>query len=127
MRGLVGRDFSARAPRRVPRWLPVAILAVFVASFGLVQLRTEVLRLRYVLGQQLSREQELGARVRALTVEMRRLRAPRELARRAAALGFVRPVQVIDLPPDGPAQAVLPPVAAAGGPKRPAPAPESRP
>jgi hypothetical protein len=102
MRGLVGRDFSAFERQRSPRALLPALAALFVAAFALVALRTEVLKLRYELAQQLERESTLDARQRDLTVRMRRLREPRALAERAAELGFGRPERVIDLP-DAPA------------------------
>jgi hypothetical protein len=98
MRGLVGRDFSAFERRRSPRALLPALVALFVAAFALVALRTEVLKLRYELGQRLEQERVLDARQRDLTVRMRRLREPRALAERAAELGFGRPERVIDLP-----------------------------
>jgi len=102
MRNMVGRDFSAFEKRGMPRWVLPAALAALVACFGLVRLRTEVLKLRYELAQQLSEEQRLASEVRELTVEMRQLREPRQLARRAAELGFERPAHLIDLtaPPE---------------------------
>ena len=99
MRGLVGRDFRVLERRRSPRMLLPALLALFVAAFGLVALRTEVLKLRYELAHQLERESALDAHQRDLTVRMRQLREPRQLAQRAAELGFERPERVIDLPP----------------------------
>jgi len=99
MRGLVGRDFSAFERRRTPRALLPALLALFIAAFGLVALRTEILKLRYELAHQLERESALDAQQRDLTVRMRQLREPRQLAQRAAELGLERPERVIDLPP----------------------------
>ena len=99
MRGLVGRDFSAFEYRGSKRVLLPALLALFVAAFGLVALRTEILKLRYELAHQLERESSLDARQRDLTVRMRQLREPHQLAQRAAQLGFERPERVIDLPP----------------------------
>ena len=101
MRGLVGRDFRVFERRRSPRMLLPALLALFVAAFGLVALRTEILKLRYELVHQLERESALDAHQRDLTVRMRQLREPRQLAERAAKLGFERPERVIDLPPAG--------------------------
>jgi hypothetical protein len=98
MRGLVGRDFSAFERRRLPRVLLPALIALFIGAFGLVALRTEILKLRYELAHQLEHESALGAQQRDLTVRIRQLRAPRQLAQRAAALGFERPGRVIDLP-----------------------------
>jgi len=75
-----------------------ALLALFVGAFGLVALRTEVLKLRYELSHQLERENSLDAQQRDLRVRMRQLREPRLLAQHAAKRGFARPDRVIDLP-----------------------------
>jgi len=107
MRGLVGRDFSAFERRRSPRALLPALLALFVGAFALVALRTEVLKLRYELAHQLELESKLDARQRDLTVRMRQLREPRQLAERAAELGFGRPERVIDLPAQEPSDALI--------------------
>lgn len=98
MRGLVGRDFFARDRRRSPRALVQTLAAMFLAAFALVALRTEVLKLRYELADQLELESALDAQQRDLTVRMRQLREPRQLAQRAAELGFTRPERLIDLP-----------------------------
>jgi hypothetical protein len=97
MRGLVGRDFSTFERRRTPRVLLPALIALFISAFALVALRTEVLKLRYELADQLERESALDAQQRDLTVRMRQLREPRQLAERAAELGFGLPDRVIDL------------------------------
>lgn len=99
MRGLVGRDFSAFERGGSRRVLLPALMALFVAAFGLVALRTEILKLRYELAHQLERESALGAQQRDLTVHMRQLREPHQLAQTAARLGFERPERVIDLLP----------------------------
>lgn len=98
VRTIVGRDFAALERSRLPRMLLSALLAVFVGAFGLVALRTEVLKLRYELSHQLERESALDAQQRDLTVRMRQLREPRLLTQRAAERGFARPDRVIDLP-----------------------------
>ena len=97
-RNPIGRDFKrVRPPRALSDFIPAAI-AVLIAAFALTSLRTEVLKLRYEVAHQLEREQELRATQGELTVQMRRLREPRQLAQRAAKLGFERPQRVIDLP-----------------------------
>ena len=97
-RNPIGRDFKrVRPPHALSDFIPAAI-ALLVAAFALTSLRTEVLKLRYELAHQLEREQGLRATQGELTVQMRRLREPRQLAQRAAKLGFERPQRVIDLP-----------------------------
>ena len=98
MRGMIGRDFSAFERHRSPRALVPVLLALFVSAFALVALRTEVLKLRYELANQLERERALDAQQRDLTVRMRQLREPRALAERADELGYGLPERVIDLP-----------------------------
>lgn len=98
VRNPIGRDFKrVRPPRALSDFIPAAI-ALLVAAFALTSLRTEVLKLRYELADQLEREQELRATQGELTVQMRTLREPRQLAQRAVKLGFERPQRVIDLP-----------------------------
>ena len=67
------------------------------SALFLVILRTEVLRLRYALGNAVAEEQRLSEQKRNLTVTMRRLRDPGRLARLARELGFERPEHVIRL------------------------------
>lgn len=98
VRSPIGRDFKrVRAPHRLGNFVPAA-LAVLLAAFALTSLRTEVLKLKYELTHLLEREQELRASQGELTVQMRTLVEPRQLAQRAAELGFERPQRVIDLP-----------------------------
>ena len=97
-RSPIGRDFKrVRTPRALGDFAPAAV-AVLIAAFALTSLRTEVLKLKYELTHLLEREQELRASQGELTVQMRTLREPRQLAQRAAKLGFERPERVIDLP-----------------------------
>ena len=94
----IGRDFKRMRPPRKPSSLIPAAIAILLSAFALTSLRTEVTKLQYDLTAQLELEQDLRSRQGQLTVEMRQLREPRQLAQRAAQLGFERPQRVIDLP-----------------------------
>ena len=98
MRNPIGRDFKRVRPPRSARDFVPAGLALLVCAFALTSLRTQVLKLRYELADHLEHEQALRVAQRDLTVHLRRLRAPRELAVRAHELGFGRPERLIDLP-----------------------------
>ena len=100
-RSPIGRDFKrVRPPHTFGDFAPAAV-AVLIAAFALTSLRTEVLKLKYELTHLLESEQQLRASQGELTVQMRKLREPRQLAQRAADLGFERPQRVIDLPLSG--------------------------
>jgi hypothetical protein len=78
-----------------------ALAALLVTGLALVALRMDSIRLRYGLADAVNQERSLRERHDELTAEVRRLRDPRELQRRAADLGFVPPARVIELPPVG--------------------------
>jgi len=101
---LIGLDV-ARAPGRLrgTSWLPM-VAAVVLGALLLAGLRVDVIRLRLALAGSFEEELRLEQEQRELTVQMRRLRDPAELARRAEALGFRRAERLIDLGP-GPAPA----------------------
>jgi hypothetical protein len=101
---LIGLDV-ARAPGRLrgTSWLPM-VAAVVLGALLLAGLRVDVIRLRLALAGSFEEELRLEREQRELTVQMRRLRDPAELARRAEALGFRRAERLIDLGP-GPAPA----------------------
>ncbi len=108
---LIGLDV-ARAPGRLrgTSWLPVLAAALIGALF-LAGLRVDVIRMRLARAKSFETELRLEQEERELTVLMRRLRDPAELARRANELGFRRAERLIDLAP-GTSGAPLPAVAA---------------
>jgi hypothetical protein len=95
---VIGLDVSGRGRgrRSLIGW-PVVIAALLLA-LGVAALRVDLIRMRYALADGLATEQELLEQQRQLTDEMRRLRDPSGLAKRARDLGFVHPERVIDLP-----------------------------
>ncbi len=98
--GLIGLDVSGRRGRgRAWLGLPV-IVAGLVLALGIAALRVDLIRMRYALADGLAAEQSLLEEQRRLTAEMRGLRDPSGLARRARELGFVHPERVIDLDVD---------------------------
>lgn len=94
---LIGLDVSGRRGRARP-WIgwPVIVTAL-VLALGMAALRVDLIRMRYALAEGLATEQRLLEERRELTAEMRALRDPSGLAKRARALGFVHPEKVIDL------------------------------
>lgn len=113
--GLIGRDVAgASRSLSARRVLPVLVAVLFVA-LGVTALRTELLRVRYALGDATLAEQRLLDEERTLTARRRQLRDPVHLAHAATELGFVRPEHMIDVPPatSRPGATVL---AAASGP-----------
>ena len=104
---LIGLDVS-RPPLRFQThsWIPTAA-ALIVGGLFLAVLRMDVTRMRIDLGDAFKEELRLEEAERQLTVEMRRLRDPAVLTRRAAERGFRRADQLIDL--EGPSPAVSPP------------------
>ena len=101
---LIGLDVSGRRGRG-QAWIGVpVVLAGLVLALGVAALRVDLIRMRYALADGLATEQRLLEEQRQLTVQMRSLRDPKDLARQARALGFVRPERVIDLPIDVEAQ-----------------------
>jgi len=96
--GLIGLDVSGRRGRgRVWIGWPV-IAAALLLALGVAALRVDLIRMRYALADGLATEQGLLEEQRLLTAEMRRLRDPSALAKRARTLGFAHPERVIDLP-----------------------------
>jgi hypothetical protein len=96
--GLIGIDL-ARGPSRVRAGALIPLMAVaLLAALTLASLRIDLLRIRYAVAENIDREQVLQAEQRSLTAEMRKLRDPVALTRRADELGFVRPERMIDLP-----------------------------
>jgi hypothetical protein len=96
--GLIGFDLG-REPSRVRPGALIPLMAVaLLAALTLASLRIDLLRIRYSVAENIDREQVLQAEQRSLTAEMRKLRDPVTLTRRADELGFVRPERMIDLP-----------------------------
>lgn len=96
--GLIGLDVAADTPRLDPRKVLPVLIAALAVALCVAALRTELLRVRYALAEATVEEQRLLDEERALKAERRKLRDPVHLARRAEALGFVRPEHLIDLP-----------------------------
>lgn len=109
--GLIGVDVAHQRSRVRARTLIPLMGVALVAALALASLRIDLLRIRYAVAEANDREQVLQAEQRALTAEMRTLRDPVTLTRRADELGFVRPERMIDLPGDDPARPT-PPVGA---------------
>jgi hypothetical protein len=97
--GLIGLDVSRPPSRlRTRSWVPIVAAGVLGALL-LAVLRVDVIRMRFALARSFEEQLALEERKRELTVEMRKLRDPAELARRAEALGFRRAEHLIDLEP----------------------------
>jgi hypothetical protein len=118
----MGRDFARRFGERpgTSRVGAALVVGVLLGALLLVALRIDILRMRYAVSRALEQETELRGRQREFVLETRRLRHPGRLAEIALDLGYVRPTDLVRLPPreagpgrlaDGPAD--LPAVAAA--------------
>jgi hypothetical protein len=96
---LVGVDFArvrtASARRRV--WLPAALVGALLAAMGLAQLRLEILRMRYALGDATVELQSLREERSRLSARLEGLRSPQRLARLARERELAPPAHVIDL------------------------------
>jgi len=108
---LIGLDVSRTPMRLKTRSVAPVVVAALVGALVLAVLRMDVIRIRFGLADSLAAELELEEEKRRLTVEMRKLRDPAALSRRAHELGFGRAEQLIDLPRTG---APLPPPDPAG-------------
>jgi hypothetical protein len=98
---LVGVDFArvrSGAPRR-RAWLPAALAGALLAAMGLAQLRLEILRLRYALGEATVAARELSEQRSRQAARLETLRSPERLARLARERGFAPPLRVIELRP----------------------------
>lgn len=94
---LIGVDMARWSETRRNQTLVPAIAAVVIAALFLVGLRMDVVRMSYASAQAVSLEQELLDEKRNITVQLLRLREPKLLSERAAALGFAKPDRVITL------------------------------
>jgi len=111
---LIGLDVSRPPIRlRTRSWAPLAAAAL-AGALLLAVLRVDVIRIRFGLAESLAEELRLEDLKRQLTVEMRRLRDPAVLSRRARELGFQRAERMIDLPADGTPQHLPEPPAVVG-------------
>jgi hypothetical protein len=106
--GLIGIDVRGEPSRVRARALIPLVGIALLAALSLASLRIDLLRIRYAVAEANDREQVLQAEQRALTANMRSLRDPVTLTRRADELGFVRPERLIDLPGDGTTPASAP-------------------
>lgn len=98
---LIGLDVSRMPGRLKTRSIAPAVVAAVVGALFLTVLRIDVIRVRFGLQESLAAELRLEEKKRRLTVEMRELRDPAQLSRRARELGFRRAEYLIDLPVDG--------------------------
>ncbi len=98
---LIGLDVATPPGRlRTSSWAPVVVAAVIGAMF-LAVLRMDVIRMRFTLAGTFEEELRLKQLKRELTVDMRQLRDPAVLARRARERSFRRAERLIDLEGDG--------------------------
>jgi len=114
MRSPIGRDFKRVRPPISPLALLPAGLATLACAFALTSLRTQVMKLRYELGQHVERERELANEHSELTVDIRRMRSPQALAEHARERGYVRPERLIDIESPSVAPAVAADIATSG-------------
>jgi hypothetical protein len=100
---LTGVDFArvrvAASRKRV--WLPAVLLGALLAALGLAQLRLEILRMRYALGDATVELQALREERSRLSARLEGLRSPQRLARLAQKHELAPPVHVIDLQAPG--------------------------
>jgi len=75
-----------------------ALAAAVVVALGMAVLRIDLIRSRYEIGVNISKEQRLNDEIALRTARMRELRDPMVLSPRAEELGFVPPQQLVDLP-----------------------------
>lgn len=75
-----------------------ALAAAVAVALGMAVLRIDLIRSRYEIGVNYSKEQRLNDEIALLTARMRELRDPLILSERADEFGFVPPQQLIDLP-----------------------------
>jgi len=98
---LVGVDFARvrTAVRRRRVWLPAALLGALLAAMGLAQLRMEIFRMRYALGEVDGETRALREQRSQLVAKLESLRGPERLAKLARERGFAQPAHVIQLDP----------------------------
>ncbi len=72
-----------------------ALAGLFLAAMALAALRTDNLRMRYVLTEAIAEEGQLREQQRVLQAEVGELRDPARLGRLATGLGLSRPERVI--------------------------------
>jgi hypothetical protein len=107
--GLIGIDVASNRQPIVGRALLPLLIAGLLVALGVSAMRIDLLRIRYALAETVKEEQRLRGEERSLTVRMRTLRDPVQLAERAQQLGFVRPDRLIDLPGSAPGAPETPP------------------
>lgn len=98
---LIGLDVARTPLRLKTRSFAPIVAAALAGALLLAVLRIDVIRVRFGLADSLAKELQLEEEKRRLTVEMRKLRDPAALSRRARELGFKRAEQLIDLPGAG--------------------------
>ena len=103
---LIGIDMAPSRAAKKTRTLVPVITAVVIGALLLVGLRTDVRAMRYAGAEALTLETDLLDQKRSITVQLLRLREPKNLSEQAGSLGFAKPVRVITLvsssqvPPD---------------------------
>jgi hypothetical protein len=101
---LVGVDFARvrTAMRRRRAWLPGLLLGALLAAMGLAQLRMEIFRMRYALGEVDQETRHLREERSQLLARLESLRGPERLTKLARERGFAPPSAVIVLEPSRP-------------------------
>jgi hypothetical protein len=96
---LVGLDFARVrvAVRRRRAWLPAALVGALLAALGLAQLRLQILRMRYAVGEATVEVEALREERSRWTARLEGLRGPERLAKLARERGFAPAVRVIEL------------------------------
>jgi hypothetical protein len=98
---LVGVDFArvrVAARRRRRAWLPAALLGALLAALGLAQLRLQILRMRYALGEATVQVEALREERSRWTAKLESLRGPERLTKLARERGLAPAERVIELP-----------------------------
>lgn len=87
-----------REQRRLPRWVPIAIVLGLLAGLAIAALRVDLIRVRYGLAESLETERALLEERRSVLAQVRSLRDPARLAGLAERRNFGRPARIVDLP-----------------------------
>ena len=96
----VGRDMargSQSATRIFRRWLPAALIGVFLATLALAALRDELIEVRYAIVAAVDEEARLRKERDQWIARVQELRNPARLSALANEIGLARPDHTIDL------------------------------
>jgi hypothetical protein len=96
---LVGVDFARVrvAARRRRTWLPAALVGALLAALGLAQLRLQILRMRYALGEATLEVEALREERSRWTARLETLRGPERLGKLARERGLAPALRVIEV------------------------------